>query len=224
MFKSYSKSNTNRKFGVTMHIPDGYLDPIMVAATYLISIIGGLIILKTGKGLHEEETTQVTLMAAAIFVAQMLNWPIPGGTSAHFVGGALAAILFGPQKAFIIMFLVLFAQMVIFHDGGVTAFGANLFNMGIVDVLIGYYVFRLLARNNASEALKYIGAFLGSWLGITLAGIACGVEIGLSTLFIYGVVTAVLIMGFYHAILGVIEGVITVIVYRYFTSYYREGG
>lgn len=198
-----------------MHIPDGYLDPLTAAVTYLIMIVYGVYVVKRGERISEERMINITVLAAAIFVAQMLNWPVVGGTSLHFVGGALAAILYGVKSAFLVMFLVLLVQALIFHDGGVTTFGANVLNMGIIDALVGYFVYRFVVEKTGWSRREFFGSFLGAWLGITLAGLACGIEIGVSTQFIYGLSVAVPVMVGYHAVLGVIEGIITGLVVVY---------
>lgn len=200
-----------------VHIPDGFLDPVWIAITYAITIGYGIIAAKKAKKLWTpERAALLSVLAAGIFAAQMLNWPIPGGTSLHFVGGALAGILLGPWLGYFVLVLVLVTQCLIFHDGGITTLGANILNMGIVDVVVGYLVFKAVIRamGNTRKA-RLIGAFLAGWLGITLAGIVCGIEIGLSPSFPYGVAITVPVMGTWHAILGVIEGIITAIVVDY---------
>ncbi|MGQ4891252.1 MAG: energy-coupling factor ABC transporter permease [Candidatus Njordarchaeia archaeon] len=198
-----------------MHIPDGYLDPLTVAITYILMIICGIVIIKKGHKISEDEMTRITVLAAAIFVAQMLNWPIVGGTSLHFVGGTLASILYGVKAAFLIMFLVLFVQAIVFHDGGITTFGANVLNMSIIDVIMGYFVYRFFMDKTKLKNREFLGAFIGGWLGIVLAGLACGLEIGFSSQFIYGISVAVSVMVIWHAILGIIEGFITAFVVSY---------
>ncbi|MGC9146694.1 MAG: energy-coupling factor ABC transporter permease [Infirmifilum sp.] len=198
-----------------MHIPDGYLDPLTCAVTYLISLAVGFYAFKKAKHAPEETKALLPVLAAAIFVAQMLNWPIPGGTSLHLVGGALASILVGPWLAYLAMALVLLTQALIFHDGGITTLGANILNMGVVAVFTGYFVYRL-----APEKYKVIASFLAGWLSITLAGIVCGVELGLSSSFLYGLGITVPVMGGWHAVLGVVEGAITAGVYAYLKARY----
>ncbi|MGP3667302.1 MAG: energy-coupling factor ABC transporter permease [Candidatus Bathyarchaeota archaeon] len=200
-----------------MHIPDGFLDIFTVIFTYAIFIgYSGFALKKARKTLYSEQVSLVSIVAAAIFVAQMLNWPLPGGTSLHLVGGALAGIMLGPWLGFLTMFLVLLIQCIVFHDGGITALGANTLNMAIVDVLVGYLIYTgFIKLFGAKNSVRTLSAFLGGWLGITLAGLACGLEIGYSQSFPYGVVITVPVMVGWHAILGVIEGVITALVVTY---------
>ncbi len=188
-----------------MHIPDGFLDVTVATLTYAISIVFAIYAFRrvSSSGSRDRLAT-ASVLAAVIFAAQMLNWPLPGGTSLHFVGGALAGVVLGPWLGFISMFLVILVQCLVFHDGGITALGANLLNMAIIDVFSGYYLYRIFP-----DRYKAVGAFLGGWIGITLAGIACGVELGVSSQLPYGLSITVPVMGWWHFLLGVIEGAIT---------------
>lgn len=203
-----------------MHIPDGFLDPIWCIITYIIFILYlALSIRKIKDKDLADNITLVSVLAAGIFAAQMLNWPLPGGTSLHFVGGALAGIMLGPYYGFLSLTLVLLVQTLVFHDGGITALGANIFNMAIIDVLAGYLIYKLFIRFfGENSKSQFIGAFIGSWLGIFLAGVMCGLEIGLSPQFPYGIMISVPVMGIWHGILGVIEGFITATVIIYVTA------
>jgi cobalt/nickel transport system permease protein len=206
-----------------LHIPDGFLDPTWIIATYAATL-GYLAATwrKAGELIKGDRAVTVSVFAAGIFVAQMLNWPLPGGTSLHFVGGALAGIVFGPVVGFYVMIIVLAVQTLVFHDGGLTTFGANVLNMAIIDVLAGYYAYRLVVRlAGNSRRSRFLGAFLGGWLGIVLAGFAAGVEIGLSPSFPYGVTVSVPVMVSWHALLGVIEGLATAFIVDYL---YSKGG
>ncbi len=203
-----------------MHIPDGFLDPLWSIVTYSVSTVYFISILRSiRKTFSPEKVSLLTVLAAGIFAAQMLNWPLPGGTSLHFVGGALAGILLGPFYGSLTLALVVTVQCLIFHDGGITALGANLLNMAIIDVLVGYVTYRLVIRiMGLSRKSRFIGGFLGGWLGITLAGIACGIEIGFSPQFPYGISITVPVMGFWHTLLGTIEGLITGLIISYIAS------
>ena len=200
-----------------MHIPDGFLDIFTVVITYAIFIgYGGYTLKGVRRTLSPEQVSLISILAAAIFAAQMLNWPLPGGTSLHFVGGALAGIMLGPWLGFLTIFLVLFIQCIIFHDGGITALGANVLNMAIIDVLVGYLIYVGFIRMfGAKNSVRAVSAFLGGWLGIVFAGLACGLEIGYSPSFPYGIAVTVPVMVGWHAILGVIEGMITALVVIY---------
>jgi len=194
-----------------MHIPDGYLDLGVAALFYCLSIgVIGYSLYKAREKLDEKVIPLVGVVAAAIFAAQMLNWPIPGGTSAHFVGGALAGILLGPYLGCLVMAIVLTVQCLCFGDGGITALGANIWNMAIIDVFVGYLIYKALLDKN-----RTLAAFLAGWIGITLAATFCGIEIGISSTFKYQITQTVPVMAIWHCILGIIEGAITAIVVEY---------
>ena len=128
-----------------MHIPDGFLSMATVATTYAVSAGGiGNAVRMANKKLGEKHVPLMGVLAAFIFAAQMLNFPVAGGTSGHLIGAALAAILLGPWAAVLLMSCVLIAQSLIFQDGGLLALGANIFNMGIIASFGGYYLYRLL--------------------------------------------------------------------------------
>lgn len=200
-----------------MHIPDGFLDITTVIITYIaLFIYGGYALRRIKATLNAESASLVSVLAAGIFATQMLNWPVPGGTSLHFVGGALAGIMLGPWLGFLTIFLVLLVQCLVFHDGGITALGANALNMAIIDVLVGYLIYRAFVKISGSkDSVRVTAAFLGGWLGITLAGAACGLEIGYSPSFPYGVAITIPVMVGWHAVLGVIEGAITALTIQY---------
>jgi len=192
-----------------MHIPDGFLNVATVATTYAVSAGGiGNAVRIANKKLGEKQVPLMGVLAAFIFAAQMLNFPIAGGTSGHLIGAALAAILLGPWAAVLIMSCVLIAQCLIFQDGGLLALGANIFNMGIVASFSGYYLYRLatslLGDNKKS---KLIGGFLGAWGSVFLASIFCAVELAVSGTSPIAVVLPA--MAGLHALIGIGEGLIT---------------
>lgn len=194
-----------------MHIPDGYLDLSIAGLFFVLTLVVlGYSIFKL-KG--AKLTSLFGVLSAAIFAAQMLNWPIPGGTSAHFVGGALAGILLGPYAGSLAMAIVLTIQTLVFNDGGITAWGANVWNMAIVNVFLGYYIYQAFSKFN-----RNFSAFLAGWLGITIAAIFAGLQIGLSTSFAYGLTITIPVMGIWHAVLGIIEGIITAGVVGYIAT------
>ncbi len=194
-----------------MHIPDGFLDPLVASLLYVISLI--IIYLSARKYFREEgDVYYLSVMAASIFAAQMLNWPIPGGTSAHLVGGALAAILIGPFGGCLAMFMNLLVQCLLMGDGGITALGANAFNMAVIDVFVGYATYKALLRLTSN---RFISSFVGGWLGIFTAALACGMEIGISSQFVLSLNVTVPVMAVWHGLLGLVEGAITAFVVLY---------
>jgi cobalt/nickel transport system permease protein len=162
-----------------------------------------------GKQMAEKQVPLMGIMAAFVFAAQMLNFPVAGGTSGHFMGAALCAIVLGPWAAVIILSLVLIAQCFIFQDGGLLALGANIFNMALIGGLGSYLIYRtglkLLGENTRS---KTIATFSAAWGSVVLASIACAFELAISGTSPLGVVLPA--MAGVHAIIGLVEGMITV--------------
>jgi cobalt/nickel transport system permease protein len=195
-----------------VHIPDGFLNAATVATTAVVSV-GGIAnaVRVTGQKLKEKQVPLMGVLAAFIFAAQMLNFPIAGGTSGHFMGAALAAILLGPWAGLLIMTCVLVAQCLIFQDGGLLALGANVLNMGIIGCFTGYYIYRLVtALLGGSSKSRLIGGFTGAWIAIFLASIACAIELAASGASPWSVVLPA--MAVVHALIGIVEGLITVVV------------
>jgi cobalt/nickel transport system permease protein len=197
-----------------MHIPDGFLDvPVAVAFALLTALVVAVALRRLNGEVPSERVPLLGVIAAGIFAAQLLNWPIPGGTSAHFVGGALAGILLGPWLGVLAMVAVVSIQALVFGDGGLLVLGANLWNMAVVNVLVGYAVFHVLEGR-----LETGRVFLAGWAGITVAALFVGLQTGLSSAFAYQLEVTLLIMGGGHAVLGLIEGAITHLVYRFVTD------
>ncbi|MDK2781126.1 MAG: cobalt/nickel transport system permease protein [Archaeoglobi archaeon] len=194
-----------------MHIPDSYLDVSVAVVFTLLSL--GVLALSLKKVDHDGLSPLFGLLSASIFAAQMLNWPIIGGTSAHFVGGALAGILLGPYAGALAMAVVLTIQALFFGDGGIIAWGANVWNMAIVNVFAGYYIYRALEKYSRTA-----GAFIAGWAGITLAALFAGFEVGISNSFAYSLKTTLSVMGIWHGILGIVEGAITAGIVGYIST------
>jgi cobalt/nickel transport system permease protein len=192
-----------------MHIPDGFLNVATVATTYAVSAGGvGNAVRVANRKLGEKQVPLMGILAAFIFAAQMLNFPIAGGTSGHLIGAALAAILLGPWAGVLIMSCVLIAQSLIFQDGGLLALGANILNMGIVASFSGYYIYRLVASlMGNSRRGTLVGGFAGAWGSVFLASIVCAVELAVSGVSPMRVVLPA--MAGFHALIGIGEGLIT---------------
>jgi cobalt/nickel transport system permease protein len=154
------------------------------------------------------------LLTALFFAAMMMNYPIVGGTTAHLLGGASIGLILGPYAGCISMTIILVLQALLFGDGGLTTLGANVLNMGVIGVFVPCLVF--LAMNKvlkikASVSL-YGTIFISAFLGDLLAAISAGTELGLSQPnFPYGLSVAVPAMTINHSIIGVAEGIVTVI-------------
>lgn len=192
-----------------MHIPDGFLSLTTVATTYVVSA-GGITyaVRAANRKLKEKHVPLMGVMGAFIFAAQMLNFPIAGGTSGHLLGASLAAILLGPRAAVLIMSSVLLAQSLIFQDGGLLALGANIFNMGLIASFSGYYFYRLATLVVGKDRRgTMIAGFVGGWTSVFLSAIACAIELAVSGISPLQVVLPAL--AGVHALIGIAEGVIT---------------
>jgi len=197
-----------------MHIPDGFLNVATVATTYAVSAGAvGYAVKEANRKLREKHVPLMGVLAAFIFAAQMLNFPIAGGTSGHLIGAALAAILLGPWASLLIMSCVLLAQSLIFQDGGLLALGANIFNMGIVASFSSFYLYRLaISFLGEDRKGRMVGGFIGAWASVFLASIACAIELAVSGV---SPIEAVLpAMAGFHALIGIGEGLITGVVLR----------
>ena len=192
-----------------MHVPDGFLNVGTVVATFVVSAGGvGNAVRVANKKLGEKQVPLMGILAAFIFAAQMLNFPVAGGTSGHLIGAALAAIMLGPWAAVLIMSCVLIAQTLIFQDGGLLALGANILNMGIVASFSGYYLYRLLfLMLGETRRSQLIGGFAGAWGSVFLASIVCAIELAVSGT--SPIQIALPAMAGIHALIGIGEGLIT---------------
>jgi cobalt/nickel transport system permease protein len=194
-----------------MHIPDGFLDTKTVITTSVFSLVG------IGRALRELKTQvapqKVPLMglaAAFIFVAQMLNFPVLGGTSGHLLGAVLVAVLLGPSAGIIVMTVVILVQGLLFADGGVLALGANIFNMGIIGTIGGYYIYRAVASLIRADYGKLVAVAFAAWCSTVIASVCCAGELAWSG-------TVPWSIGFpamtgIHMLIGVGESLITTLV------------
>jgi len=172
-----------------MHIPDGFLTASTWIPTWILSI-GGIAysVKQASKQLKEKIVPLMGVMSAFIFAAQMLNFPIAGGTSGHLLGGVLAAVLLGPYAGAIVISAVLTIQCLVFQDGGLTALGANIFNMAIVGTMGGYLAYKVIRKIVKSDSGLIIATFIASWFSVILASSACALELAISGTAPFGVV------------------------------------
>jgi len=188
-----------------MHIPDGFLSTEIWVVMWIICIsIIAYAVHKTNKHLGDKQIPLMGVLAAFIFAAQMLNVPIPPGTSGHMLGGVLAAVLLGPMTASLVMVCVFIVQAIIFQDGGVTTLGANIFNMGFLGTIVGYYSFVLLKKIIKNFLLS---AAITAWFTVVLASLSCGLMIAFSEISPLEVVIPLLVT--VHVIVGLIEAALT---------------
>ncbi|NPV54251.1 MAG: energy-coupling factor ABC transporter permease [Firmicutes bacterium] len=162
----------------------------------------------------ESSAPLMGVMGAFIFAAQMLNFPVAGGTSGHLIGGVLAATLLGPYRATLVMTAILIVQCLLFQDGGLTALGANVLNMGVIATMIGYAVF-VAVRKAFGGGVRGVsrGAFVASWFSVVLAAAAASLELALSGTAPLGVVLPAMVG--WHMLIGIGEGLITAGVVAY---------
>jgi cobalt/nickel transport system permease protein len=192
-----------------MHAPDGFLSLPVSAASYVIAAaVVAYAIRRTTREMYERQVPLMGVMGAFIFAAQMLNFPVAGGTSGHLLGGALAAILLGPWAAVLVLTSVLAIQALVFQDGGLITLGANILNMGVIGVFVGYGTYRTARFLFGGRNWALLGgATLAGWLSVVVASLACAVELGLSGTSTYAVAFGA--MGGIHALIGIGEGLIT---------------
>lgn len=163
-----------------MHIPDNYLSPATCAVMGAIMVpIWAYSINKVKKEIPKSKIPLLGIGSSLSFLFMMFNVPVPGGTTAHAVGGTLLAILFGPQAATICITVALLVQALLFGDGGILSFGANCFNMAFVIPVSGYFIYKVIKNSLKTEKGSYIGAAIGSYIGINLAAFCAAVEFGI---------------------------------------------
>lgn len=196
-----------------MHIPDGFLDAKTWGSLALTStVVLGRALSKKDKRFLEEDVPLMGVAAAFIFAAQMLNFPIAGGTSGHFMGAMLACLVLGPWAATLVMTTVLVVQALVFQDGGLLALGANIFNMGIVAVWAGWGVYRLLAHLTGKPFSRW-AVMAGSWSSVVVSAAAAALELGLSGTVRLSLALPAMIG--VHALIGVGEALITLAVLEF---------
>lgn len=212
-----------------MHIPDGYLGPVTSGALYAVMvpiwIVASRVVKRT---LKASQVPLLAIGAAFSFVIMMFNVPIPGGTTGHAVGGALVAILLGPWAGCIAITVALVIQALLFGDGGITAVGANCFNMAFVLPFSSYYVYRLISVGaSATSGRRVIAAGIAAYIGLNLAALMTAIEFGLQPLLHhaangqalycpYGLNVAIpAMLGEHVLIFGWVEAIVTALVVRY---------
>jgi cobalt/nickel transport system permease protein len=193
-----------------MHIPDGFLSADVAAAAGAVSL--GVVaygVRRTDTLLDDRRVPLLGVTGAFVFAAQMINFPVAGGTSGHLLGAALAATLLGPWLATVVMAVVIATQAFVFADGGVTALGANILNMGVVGALLVGLAMSVATRllpDRRGVVLAVAGA--GAWVAVMAGAGAASVELALSGTVPLGTVLPAMLG--VHAVIGIGEAVITV--------------
>lgn len=208
-----------------MHIPDNYLSPASCAVLAVAAApVVGLSITKVKAQLKEnkELAPMLGIAASLSFLLMMFNVPIPGGTTAHAVGGVLLSILIGPYAASLALIVALLLQALLFGDGGILAIGANIFNMAIAMPFVGYAVYHFFRKQNHETA----GVLVGSYVGINVAAFLTAIELGIQPIIAtqggeplynpYGLAVTIPAMMVTHlTIAGAVEVFFTYVIYRF---------
>jgi cobalt/nickel transport system permease protein len=183
---------------------------------------------KVRNELKSRQVPLLALAAAFAFVIMMFNMPVPGGSSGHAVGGALIAIVLGPWAAVISISVALLIQCLMFGDGGVTAFGANCFNMAVVIPFVGYFIYRLISGNsNIVSTQRIVAAVVAGYLGLSIASGVAGFEMGLQPILYPAIdgqaqympysldVTVPAMLAEHMLFFGILEAIVTGLVFVY---------
>jgi cobalt/nickel transport system permease protein len=198
-----------------MHIPDGFIGPGVSAVTGLAAIgTFSVAVRKARDYLTDRLVPMAALVAAFVFAAQMINFPVIPGMSGHLLGGVLAAVLVGPWAGFIVITIVLVVQAFLFADGGLSALGLNIVNMGLIGAIGGYLIYRALLRLVGSkQSMVPAVAGVAAFISVPLAAMGFVIEFAIGgtveSISLASVVWAILGT---HLLIGIGEGLITFLV------------
>ncbi|MFN8471390.1 MAG: cobalt transporter CbiM [Anaerolineae bacterium] len=175
--------------GQPMHIPDGYLGPWFAIALLAISLtILGISAARFSRRLNQRMVPLVALLSAFCFVIMMFNVPLVGGTSGHAVGATISAIILGPEGAILAVSIALLVQALFFGDGGILAYGANVFLMGIVMSWAAWIVYRAIAGNTAvTSGRRLVAGAIAGWAALSLAAGLAGLFFGMQPILFHTV-------------------------------------
>jgi cobalt/nickel transport system permease protein len=194
-----------------MHISDGLIaNNWGITAAIIMWIVSASILIwswRKAKATYSRSISAILAISSAfVFAAQMINFPIIFGTSGHLVGGTFLAVLLGPFAAILSMSLVLTMQAVFFADGGIVAFGMNLFNMAIIGGL-SFFLIKLLTRKTTSQKWFAASVFVASWTSVMFGALIASFEV--APAFSGGITITLPSMLLFHSIIGLGEGAIT---------------
>ena len=193
-----------------MHAPDGFINaPVSLGTGAVSASILAIALNKAKNELDEKAAPMAGLVAAYVFAAQMLNFPVALGTSGHLLGGALAAILIGPWTAMIAVSVVVILQALLFADGGLTALGFNVFNMGIITVFSGWFVFILLTKFLKGRSGIVIAAFIAALISVPVSAVSFVSQYAIGGTGTLDVLDVLVAMFSVHVLIGIGEGLIT---------------
>jgi cobalt/nickel transport system permease protein len=195
---------------ILLHIPDGFLSTAVASVGWVLAIAAIAIALRQTRGqLGEKQIPLMGVLAAFVFAAQAINFPVAGGTSGHLLGGTLAAIVLGPWAAVLIMTSVISVQALVFQDGGLLALGFNIVNMGVLTAFTGHLLYQSLMKviGDGRNSVLTAGA-VGAWLSVMIGAVATAIELALSGSSPLGI--ALPAMAGVHILIGLGEALITV--------------
>ena len=195
---------------LAMHIPDGFVSlPFALVGWVIAAALIAVALHQTRDRLGERQIPLMGVLAAFVFAAQMINFPVAGGTSGHMIGGALVGILLGPWAGVLVMTTVVGVQALLFQDGGLLALGFNIVNMGVISVFLSYTVYTWARRVfGESNRTALIAAALGAWLSVETAALAASLELAISGTSPLDVALPAMLG--VHALIGLGEAAITV--------------
>jgi cobalt/nickel transport system permease protein len=199
-------------FHLALHIPDGFLNlPVSLCTGAIAVVLVAIALNRVQAEFQERAVPLMGVCAAFIFAVQMVNFPIPGGTSGHLLGGTLAGVLLGPWAGTLVVSVVFIVQSVMFQDGGLTALGANIVNMGLIGTFGGFYCYKLIRRILGQHSWLGIstGVAIASWLSVVVAAISTAVMLGISETVPLAVALTAMIS--WHIAIGVGEALITLV-------------
>jgi len=211
-----------------MHIPDGYLSPQTYIPLYAaFAAFMGIALKKVKDSFSAKNIPYLGMASAFSFLIMMFNVPIPGGTAGHAVGAGIVALILGPWTAMVAVSVALIIQAFLFGDGGITAIGANCFNMAVILPFVSVLVFKLVRGKATAGWRVSIAAFLSGYVGLTAAALVAAVEFGIQPLVAssggrplyapYGLEVAVPAMMIEHLLIfGIVEGLVTMVVLGFF--------
>lgn len=192
---------------ILLHIPDGFLNLLVALVCWVVALVVlSLALANTRQEFDERLVPLAGIMGAFIFAAQMINFPVAGGTSGHFVGAALAFIVLGPWLGVLTMTAVIAVQALLFQDGGLVVMGANLLVMAVVPGFVAYFVYGM-ARER-SERVRLIMAGVAAWLSVMAAALLTSLLLAFSGTSALSIVLPAMLG--VHAIIGLGEAAITV--------------
>ena len=195
-----------------MHIPDGFLDARTAVVTGALATAGlGVALRQARLSLPPRRVPLLGLAASFVFAAQMVNFPVAGGTSGHLIGAVLASVLLGPSAGVVALSAVLIVQCLMFADGGLSALGANILNMALIGGVAGWAIYHGVSRVMGGSLLgRLTAAAFAAWCSTVLAAVACAGELAASRTVSW--TAALPAMAGVHMLIGVGEGLITSLV------------